>query len=491
MVPYAVWVTNFYLAWRAAWCEVRQLQSAHVHHGALITAWLRRRGFSHRSGLLARPAAATSSVEKEVPMTPPPGARSWCVAMNNSFRSLKTDPSDADWWVTNAAYTGSLAEVLDANFGGCHTSASVCSAVLAAMNVPAVLSDGGFAQRAFGATDVGGSGFEELGWPQATMFSAKAIGRVPATRFGHASLFIDTLAGQYATYHNDTLVGWSAWRFADPVLPWIPVAEWMVFAALLDMIPLQALGESSELWNQRLWAAHEGRTARSAVMGMVAELPTWLDEDAACDAAFAATGLDTPPLATRRASYGAALRRTVMAQRGLGNQDPHHTAAPQTFAEAIRNVALKRESFMPSSSAAHFSHLPMAGVVAFLTGGPAGVLPLVEADKSGLVPMLIRRACACTMGCDNGVAQGPGPKGIFEIPYHIEPVDSFQAGDPEVLNRTNVTPRWGDLPLNWLVPHPEQPPAPLTDDDEVIAAMCWILLTLNGWTPTSEQMFGG
>lgn len=481
VLPYSVWATNAYLAWRVAWHEARPLQTAYAHSGAHIAAWLRRRGFSHRSGLLARPEAMSSAMVEEMPMTAPPGAASWCLAMNNSFGPGMDDPGDSEWWPAVAAYTGSLAEVLDANFGGCHMTAVVCKEILAAMNVPAVLSDAGFAGRSFGAHDVAGLGLPAPGWPRAAAFSASSIGWTSARKFGHASLLIDASTGRYATYHNDTLVGWSGWRFADPALPWIPVAEWLMLTALSGPMPKSSGNPPQEVWTQRLWAAHEARTSRSAILTMAAELQTTLGLDAAYDAAMAATGLRIPPFATRRGAYATTLRRTAMARRGEGAQDPLHVSSPSTAAGTIRNLLLNRESWMPQTSAAHFSQVSMPDVVAFVTGGVAGVVSVANAGVGDPVGLFLWRACACMMGCDNAVAQQPGTKGHTAIPYHVEEVESFQRGDPTLSNRIDVTYRWGDLPVNWMVPDSDQPAKALTEDKEVVAAMAWILLTLRAY----------
>ncbi len=503
VVPYAVWSMNPYLAWQVAWHEVRPLQAAHATSGPLMAAWLRRRGFSHRSGLLARPEAGKpKGIESKFSIPSPSGSASWCVALNNGFGEGVFDPGakELDWWASSAAYTGSLAEVLDANFCGCHGSASLCGAVLAAMNVPALLSDAGFLQRTGGALSVPGLGLPAPGWPRAAAFRAASIGWIGAGRYSHASLVIDEAAGRFATFHNDTLVGWSAWRFADPSLPWIPLAEWLLCTALSGTMPQQPWELSADVdapgaWLQRLWAAHEARTARSAVTGMATDLSTWAQLDAAYDATMAKSGLGVPPLATRRGAYISSLHRTVMALRGRGPQDPQYNIAPQAYSEELRNALLGEETKIPAHAASHHGQLAMAAVVALLSGGPSGILPWISGGPESA--LLLRRACACAMGSDNGnamfasgeeaAALGTSASKYPEmIPWQIEATGVYQSGDPRLPNRIDVTARWGDLPLNWWTPHIEGGATLLTDDPEVVAMMSWILLTIYAQTNASS-----
>lgn len=86
------------------------------------------------------------------------------------------------------------------------------------------------------------------------------------------------------------------------------------------------------------------------------------------------------------------------------------------------------------------------------------------------------------MGSDNGAAmlisKDSGSNEPYAIPWQIEANDVYQAGDPRLTNRIDVTNRWGDLPLNWWTPDPQGGATLLTDDPEVVAMMSWILLAI-------------
>ncbi|MCB9739803.1 MAG: hypothetical protein H6747_11085 [Deltaproteobacteria bacterium] len=495
VLPYSVWATNAYLAWRVAWHEIRPWQAAASSPGTWVSAWLHRRGFSHRFGLLARPMAAEFGPSAEGPhaVPSPRDARSWCVAMNNSFGAKIVDPGlpNSEWWNANAAFTGSLPEVLDANFGGCHMSAVVCKEILAAMNAPAVLSDAGYASRLGAAGEAPGVNLPAKGWPRAAAFGPNACRWADTNRFAHASLVVDGSTGRYVTFHNDRLVGWSGWRFCNAALPWTPMPEWMLLSACRAIFPGQPLPDNVTTWTQLLWSKYEAETSRSAILAMAAEISTVVAADAAYDAAMEATKLPVPPFATRRGAYVASLVRSVNAKRGEGAQDALHVVAPQSYAQQMTNRLLGRESKISHASATHHSQLPLPALVKWYTGGPKGVLPTIEAN-SGEAMLALRRACACCLGADSGSAQLIAEKLLVNyespppnwnnhaiIPWQLETAGHHQTGDPLIENRADVTANWGDLPLNWIEPSPDASAAPLSDDAEIVAAVSWLLLALD------------
>jgi hypothetical protein len=413
--------------------------------------------------------------------------------MSNSFGANIVDPGlpNSEWWNANAAFTGSLAEVLDANFGGCHMSAVVAKEILAAMNAPAVLSDAGFAARLGAAGEAPGLKLPAKGWPRAAAFGPDACRWADTDRFDHASLVVDGSTERYVTLHNDRLVGWSGWRFCSAALPWTPLPEWMMLSACRANFPSKPTIDSTASWTQLLWSKYEAETSRSAILAMSAEFSTVAAADAAYDAAMEATKLPVPPFATRRGAYAASLLRSVNAKRGEGTQDSLHVVAPQSYAQQMTNSLLSRESEISHASATHYSQLPLPALVKWHTGGPKGVLPTIEANADEGM-LALRRACACCLGADSGAAQhipdqqlasyeSPphGSDDLSIIPWQFEEGDQYQTGDPLAFNRADVTVNWGDLPLNWIEPSPVASAVPLSDDAEIIAAISWLLLALD------------
>ncbi len=495
VVPYSNWSMNPYLAWKVVWMEIRPLISSGKHAAAVVTAWLRRRGFGHRSGLMSRTTQAAAT-KAGYPGPVPADAQPKYVSLRGSFEDgsihdepgmIYSDPESKGFWDARSRGTGRTGEVLDASFGGCHMSAALVQELLRAMAVPAQLSDCAFPSRqgtgnelAIASSPTGdlqALGFKALSKKPG---STQQIARDEPAVHHHASLVVWQCGQAWATFHNDTLLSWVGWRFADPVQPWLPLAEWLLF----DATALQGPKTEMPKWARRLWAAHEAAISRSAIHGMSKRL----EETVAADKAFDTKMLSqlgsqsVPPFATERAAWFRSLKRSLQAQRGKGTQDPLWVKEPATNAHAMRNALLKLESLMNKQahgSAAWHEHKSMVEVIQAIADGPGDIANIATAPLSTPKRQKLRDAVAACMGCDTAALYGA----VQPIPWLIQQGAAWQVGDLRKSNHCCDNHRWGQLPVNWWNELTAAGPQWLVDDEATLESFALVIWQVGDLLP--------
>lgn len=480
VVPYSLWSMNPYLAWKVAWTEVRPLSMSGHHPAALVTHWLRRRGFGHRSGLLSRADTTGGSKKYFVkPVQPLPTAgRRMYIALMSEFAYDSWDkalnPASGLFWQARSDSTGRTAEVLDANFGGCHMSAALMQEILRAMGVPATLSDCSFPGRSTEGAKVETTSGIATGGLEARGINCDALTKARAGMHGHASLVVWSGNSAHATFHNDTVLSWVGWRFSSPEIPWLPLAEWILLTAT---VPFDEAPEKLPAWSASLWAAHETAITKSAIHGMAKNLQSVTSLDAAHDQAMVAQvgKADIPPFATERAAWLRSLQRSILAARGAGVQDALYTPLAQTNATLMRNLLLDRESEIADSSVTRDKNLSLAKLMAFITGGPSGIDALVANPPTDPVRTILRDAAALLLGCDTAVLSKLGPS-AQAIPWWVDQASPWQRGDLNARNHCCDNYRWGQLPVNWYDELAPGGPRWLVDDPEILISFASVMI---------------
>lgn len=316
----ALWDSNPYLAWLAAWHEWEGNQvapaAADLKASGLAAHWVaskfQRMGIWHGIGYIDGGKAS-----------------GWKIGLRK-FRARS--PTGSNTVVRR------LDEVLDLNMGGCHTNAAVAVALLRSQCIPAVVSEDlffGYGRSTKNQAVPGTAG-------EARSVPPSSLGTDGDTKLlvgGHKSVMLGLNELEWVVPHSDRLLSDRLGAFADPDAVWLPFPE-----HLLSLLGLGEAGYHLKGWVQACIAEHERRRARSSLLRAGA---TWASRRVAA-ATFDSDRIDRiSPFASPRLSWFLVAERTLSTNlvRGLKG-GPWLVQAAQSLAQETGPNS-KPESSLP------------------------------------------------------------------------------------------------------------------------------------------------